>query len=333
MNSRTKNRLTRGELLNLTMAWFPEADDVRFIELSGGMFNAVYLAESSHLPQNGVVLKVGPNPGAEILTYEKEIMRAEIQAYQLLSDKPIPTPKVLAFDLSRQKASFDYFFMEKVQGRAWNDAAKGVPTAARKNLMKQLGQCNAAVHSVCGEWFGYVKAGERFHFDSWASAFSAMTGDVLNDARARGFRLPFDAIEKTLARHLVCLNAVTAPKLVDFDMWAGNVFVDREEQSFRISGIIDFERCFYGDPFADFISAAFLYKDVKQEPEFCAGYESVSGEPLTVSEGDRIRMDLYRLYMAVILVAESYRYNPAYAWWMRALCAGQIHRLLKTLNG
>jgi hypothetical protein len=63
--------------------------------------------------------------------------------------------------------------------------------------MKQLGQCNAAVHSVCGEWFGYVKAGERFHFDSWASAFSAMTGDVLNDARARGFRLPFDAIEKT----------------------------------------------------------------------------------------------------------------------------------------
>jgi len=173
MNSKTKNACSNEELRGLTLRHFPEADDARFIELSGGMFNAVYLIESRHLPQGGAVLKIGPDPETEILTYEKEIMHAEIQAYQLLSSRPIPTPKVLAYDLSRQKAPFDYFFMEKVQGRAWNDAAKGLPGAAKRELMKQLGRCNAAVHGVCGEWFGYVKADERFHFDSWGGAFCA----------------------------------------------------------------------------------------------------------------------------------------------------------------
>lgn len=332
MNSKTKNACSNEELRGLTLRHFPEADDARFIELSGGMFNAVYLIESRHLPQGGAVLKIGPDPETEILTYEKEIMHAEIQAYQLLSSRPIPTPKVLAYDLSRQKAPFDYFFMEKVQGRAWNDAAKGLPGAAKRELMKQLGRCNAAVHGVCGEWFGYVKADERFHFDSWGGAFCAMMGDVLDDARARGFRLPFAEIERTLTRRLSCLNEITRPKLVDFDMWAGNVFIDRGEEGYRISGVIDFERCFYGDPFADFTSAAFLFKDVEREPEFCGGYASVSGKPLAVSEGDRIRMDLYRLYMAVILVAESYRYNDAYAWGMQRFCAIQVRRLLKKLN-
>lgn len=332
MLSKTKNRLSRDELFSLTIACFPAANDVSFSELQGGMFNAIYLAESARLPNGGVVLKIGPNPEAELLTYEKEIMNAELRAYQLLANRPIPTPNVIASDFSRQKTSFDYFFMERVPGRAWNKAAGGLPNAARRKLLEQLGQCNAAVHSVCGEWFGYLKGDERFHFDSWGSAFCAMMGDVLADAREHGFHLPFDAIERTLAHNISLLNEISEPKLVDFDMWAGNVFLDRIGQDYEISGIIDFERCFYGDPYADFISASFLFTNVENEPEFCEGYRTISGKPLTVSDDDRTRMNLYRLYMAVILIAESYRYNYVYAWWMRNLCTGQIHRLLKTLN-
>lgn len=332
MQSKTKNRLSRDELFRLSMAYFPEANDASFSELQGGMFNAVYLVESSHLPRGSVVLKIGPNPKAELLAYEKEIMSAERSAYQLLANRPIPTPNVIASDFSRQKTSFDYFFMERVQGRAWNKAARGLPNAARKKLMEQLGQCNAAVHSVHGEWFGYLKGDERFHFNSWGSAFCAMMRDVLADARTHGFQLPFDAIDRTLAQNLTLLNDIEEPKLVDFDMWAGNVFIDRIGQDYEISGVIDFERCFYGDPFADFISAAFLFTNVENEPEFCEGYRTISGKPLTVSDDDRTRMNLYRLYMAVILIAESYRYNSAYAWWMRNLCTGQVHRLLKALS-
>lgn len=332
MKSKTKNLLSEKALQTITAIHFPEASDARFSELSGGMFNAVYAVESTHFPRGEIVLKVGPGPGTEILTYEKEIMRTEVGVYGLLLNKPIPTPRVLACDFSRQTIPCDYFFIEKLRGRAWNDVSARLTKSAKRTLMKQLGRCNAAVHSVPGDWFGYIKDDARFRFDSWGEAFCAMMTDILSDGCARGFRLPSDAIERTTKRHLHRLNAVAKPKLVDFDMWAGNVFITREGGEYDISGVMDFERSFYGDPYADFTSAAFLFSNVEKEPDFRAGYEELSGEPLTVDEDDRIRMDLYRLYMAVILIAESYRYQPAYAWGIRNVCSIQIQNLLKKLN-
>ncbi len=128
-----------------------------------------------------------------------------------------------------------------------------------------------------------------------------------------------------------CLNEIKTPHLVDFDMWAGNIFIDEATCS-HIPGIIDFERSFFGDPAADFTSAMMLFDNVEDEPDFRKGYSEISIVPLKITDNDRIRMNLYRLYMAVILFVESYRYDEDYAEMIKGHLNKNIAYLLEELK-
>lgn len=128
-----------------------------------------------------------------------------------------------------------------------------------------------------------------------------------------------------------CLNEIKTPHLVDFDMWAGNIFIDEATCS-HITGIIDFERSFFGDPAADFTSAMMLFDNVEDEPDFRMGYSEISNVPFKITDNDRIRMNLYRLYMAVILFVESYRYDEDYAEMIKGHLNKNIAHLLEELK-
>lgn len=128
-----------------------------------------------------------------------------------------------------------------------------------------------------------------------------------------------------------CLNEIKTPHLVDFDMWAGNIFIDEATCS-HITGIIDFERSFFGDPAADFTSAMMLFDNVEDEPDFRKGYSEISNIPFKITDNDRIRMNLYRLYMAVILFVESYRYDEDYAEMIKGHLNKNIAHLLEELK-
>ena len=123
---------------------------------------------------------------------------------------------------------------------------------------------------------------------------------------------------------------VEKPCLVNFDMWAGNVFLWKKEC--RISGLIDFERCFFGDPYAGFVSAVFLIDDVEKEKEFIAGYNEASHKPLSFSRDNRIRMELYNLYFNVITTIETYRYRTVRGMLTRAYLLWDTRIRLKRLS-
>lgn len=179
------------------------------------MFNSAWLIEGSGSLSKGIVLKVGPLPETEILTYEKDILRTEVEVYRLLSDKPIPIPTLLAYDFSRNDIPCDYFFMERMEGSTWKSYGQKLPKEARPHLMQELGRCNAVIHSVEGSWFGYIKDEKRFQFDTWGEAFSSMIADILRDGKERNYNLPYKEITRTVQKHGKLLNAVKAPKLVD----------------------------------------------------------------------------------------------------------------------
>lgn len=330
MKSKTKSSITAEQVKKIAQVHFPDASIERVVELTDGMFNTAFLIEGSGKTADGVVLKTGPVATTETLTYEKDILRTEVEVYRLLKNKPIPVPVVFAHDFSRNLIACDYFFMEKVQGQTWKSIARKIPQDDRSELMRELGRYNAAVHSVEGGWFGYIKNDKRFRYDSWSKAFCGMMNDIMNDGRERGYTLPYEEIYAALKKHQCVLDEISIPKLVDFDMWAGNVFISRSSR-YQISGVVDFERCFFGDPFADFTSAMMLFDDVEKEKDFQCGYNEVSGKPFIVCDNDRIRMNLYRLYMAVIMMVETYRYNKAYAMVVKGYFKSQINKILKTL--
>ena len=71
-----------------------------------------------------------------------------------------------------------------------------------------------------------------------------------------------------------------------------------------------------------------VFDDVTNEPDLKAGYE---GE-LPLSGNASIRMDLYRLYLMVIMFVETYRFDEEYAkgteGWIRPI----LNELLKKLG-
>lgn len=105
--------------------------------------------------------------------------------------------------------------------------------------------------------------------------------------RAQNLRLPFDDIRYAVLSRRTMLDTLQKPSLVNFDLWAGNVFVRKQEDGYYLTGMIDFERSFFGDPLASFSSALLLYDNVEKETAFLEGYNKASEKPLVITDNDR----------------------------------------------
>jgi hypothetical protein len=88
-----------------------------------------------------------------------------------------------------------------------------------------------------------------------------MVEALLEDAER--WQSPLDAPPAEIRRFVAeggdALEEVTEPRLVHFDLWPGNIFLDPADDGShaRITGLIDHERAFWGDPAAELVSLAF----------------------------------------------------------------------------
>jgi aminoglycoside phosphotransferase (APT) family kinase protein len=132
-----------------------------------------------------------------------------------------------------------------------------------------------------------------------------MCDDVLADADRFAARLPRATgdVRAALRRHEALLDDVTTPVLVHFDLWNGNILVDGGE----LSGIVDAERAFWGDPLADLVSLA-LFGDITQDAGFLDGYAATTyaatGRALSLDGSARTRLAMYRAYLYLIMLTE-----------------------------
>jgi aminoglycoside phosphotransferase (APT) family kinase protein len=145
---------------------------------------------------------------------------------------------------------------------------------------------------------------------TWPAAFTRMMGAVLGDA-ARYEVLPpttADRIRGLVSGWTPALAEVERPALVHFDLWDGNVLVEGDGDDLTVSGIIDAERAFYGDPAFEFPSLSVYSPRLKDDDfvideTFAAGYQE-SGGTLEVTSNLRARVALYRIYLYVIMLTE-----------------------------
>lgn len=329
MSITTKYKMTPDKIQILVDRHFPESKLTKVRELNNGTFNMAYHIKGKYLPANGVVLKIGPAQGTDVPKHEEDILHTEVLAYQLLDGTRVPVPKLYAYDYTQEDIPCDYFFMEFINGEPWIDQYLSIGKV-RPKLMRELGRYSAMIHSVKGEWFGDIAGKKYSRYSSWGDAFTAMMESALEESHIRQFHLPYEEIKKAVSAYRELLDAVEKPHLVNFDMWAGNVFLKKKACS--VSGIIDFERCFFGDPYAGFVSAILLIDDVEKEKEFIAGYNEASDKPLAFSRENRIRMELYKLYFNVITTIETYRYRTVRGMLTRAYLLRDTRIRLKRLS-
>ena len=146
MESTTKTHLDHQTIQNIIKKHFGEVCVQNVTELTEGMFNAIYAVD--YIKDNNlysVVLKTGVEANKYVLSYEKDMLRAELQVYDLLKDTIIPTAEIYARDFSREIINCDYFIMERLTGNNWGKLKGEITPENHDVLVAELAQYTAAL--------------------------------------------------------------------------------------------------------------------------------------------------------------------------------------------
>jgi aminoglycoside phosphotransferase (APT) family kinase protein len=261
--------------------------------LTGGTYNTVEELRLSDGTR--YVLKIPPAAATPGLRHERRLLVSEAEFYRSAAHAGVRAPRLVSM-------GDDFLLMTACPGDSWDDSLSDTEETA---LRTELGRQTARLHRVTGPGFGYPSGALGPLAPDWRTAFTTMFEAVLDDARRYGARLPrpVDAVARTARSAYGALDEVAVPRLVHFDLWRGNILVDRSAGDARIGGLIDGERMFWGDPLAEFVSLALL-GDIQQDEAFLSGYRE-SGGRAGFDAPARLRLALYRAYLYLIMLTET----------------------------
>ncbi|MEU4761667.1 aminoglycoside phosphotransferase family protein [Actinosynnema sp. NPDC023794] len=305
----------------LRRAGVADPERARVEEIDGGTFNTAYRVAAG---DRRLVLKIAPPPEVAGLSYEHGLLATEAIFHRAAADA-LPVPEVVHLDRDRDLLPSDWLLLTELPGVNWHEHRDRV--GPKSALRGRLGAAVAGLHRVTGDGFGYPQCGL---VADWPTAFTAMLGAVLSDADRYGVDLPVPADRLRAMLHAArdALAEVVVPSLVHFDLWPGNVLVD--PGTARVTGVVDGERAFFGDPLADMPSLA-LFGLVEEDQDFLAGYRGAGGrfEPTRTA---RQRLELYRCHLYTIMTVEAVPRGTTGSAALRRLVATHLRRAADRLE-
>ncbi len=298
MESKTKNRKTRAQLEAMVARAFDgarlAAGDDAVSELKEGWFSAAYsirLADGRE-----VIVKIAPPQGAEVLSYEKEIMATEVATMRLARSNPaIPVPEIYYYDTALDLCDSEYFFMAKLEGENYHHLKKSLPPEMVGQIDRQIGAIVREINGFQGQYFG-LDGNPDLRAGTWKEAFLKLCEAALEDGRVKNAEYGFsaDEIRAAILKHLPTLEAVTTPVMVHWDLWDPNIFV----RDGRVTGILDFERVMWAEPLMEAHFRALSWEGVTQQ---MVGYGKT-----TFTQEEQRRCALYTLYLGLVMKTECY---------------------------
>lgn len=290
MNSLTKNRQSRDTIAKMVEKYFTPLKMESYHELTEGYFNMAYEIRLSNGKQ--VILKIAPSTEIRVMTYEKNIMSAEVETMRLtMRNGQIPVPKVIGYDNSCTVCNSPYFIMEKLAGKSLHSVKASLPSEQINRIYFETGRINKIINNISCPAFGYPGQSE-FQGKDWYPVFHKMMEAGINDAR-RGnvdLKISIEQIWRCLDRDRLIFDEVKEPKLVHWDCWDGNIFVC----SGKVTGIIDWERSLWGDPLMEL-----GFRTYSDNTCFQKGYGVKN-----LSENQKRRALWYDIYLMLLMASE-----------------------------
>lgn len=339
MNLATKNRLHNKTITNLVRLHFGDDCEIDKVEeLKEGMFNTAYLIVCQIKgKEEALVLKVAASRSAKVLTYERDIMKTELDVMFMLHEKTtIPMPVIRGVASIDNELGCRYFFMTKLNGVPLNQVMNKMESDNLKEIKMAIGDLMAQMHKIKGLYFGYFQNRTGVSFTTWKEAYLDFMNNILADGVSGGIKLPYLRINKVLNNNSRYLDDVSESVLVNFDLWPGNIFVEEKEGKYQIEGVIDFERSFWGDPLAEIPSTVMMFKDLRanlcDDVTLWKKYCELMKRPTQLTKSEKSRINLYYLYLYIIMIVETYRYSRVYAFLQRTYAWSRMKKTLRLLE-
>lgn len=242
----TKNRQSDAVINEMIKKAFPEKTAASIKELTEGMCNVTY--NITFTDGYECILKIAAKDRTGNTSNEINLMEAEVTAMKLVREHcSFKVADVLAYDCSKTICDGDYFFMEKLTGTNYSFIRDKMPEETKRNIAKEIGGISRQLCSINNPQFGFL--GDTKRYDCLADFVRTMLTNLISDGQKKNVDLGCDAdqlLEEFEAEKHI-FDEVKSATLVHWDMWEGNVFVEED----HVSGIIDWERVMWGEPFMD----------------------------------------------------------------------------------
>ena len=242
----TKNRQSDDTISRMAKVAFPDKQVTEIKELTEGMCNVTYSIAFSDGSES--ILKVAAKDRSGNTSNEVNLMRAEVTAMKLVAEKcSFKVADVQYYDTSNTICDGNYFFMEKLEGDNFHFVKEKMSEEEISAIGKELGRISRELSTIQNPDFGFL--GEDTRYDSLYAFVKQMLTNLISDAKKRDIDILYDGqtLLDQLEKDKGAFEEVKKASLVHWDMWEGNVFV----KDGRVSGIIDWERAMWGEPFMD----------------------------------------------------------------------------------
>ena len=253
-------------------------------ELGAGMYNNTYRIELEG-QERPVILRVAPEPGRQFRS-EHQLMRNEYASVPWLAVIASLMPRVIAADWSHEIIGRDYMVQSHLDGVPAPERIGDYPRALWPKFFLQMGTIAKAVHTVRGPHFGPVSGPA---YPTWSAAVVASLEEIAADVDSLGLDATDLREVAAVAGHgKAVLDEIAEPRMIAGDFWTVNVMLDAVAPEPVITGVLDFDRTWWGDPEADW---TIYMASKKPGTERDAFWESYGPRPSTA--GAAWRSDIY----------------------------------------
>ncbi len=242
----TKNRQPDSIIHAMIRKAFPEKEALCIQELTEGMCNVTYNITFSDGDE--CILKIAAKDTTGNTSNEICLMEAEVKAMQLVREHcSFKVADVFAYDCSRTICDGDYFFMEKLPGINYSFIKETLPDEVKSGIARELGAIARQLCTITNPQFGFL--GDTQRYDHLSDFVHTMLRNLIADGQKKEVDWGCDVnrLLEEFEKEKHIFDEVSFATLVHWDMWEGNVFVEKD----HVSGIIDWERAMWGEAFMD----------------------------------------------------------------------------------
>lgn len=267
-------------------------------ELTDGWFNRIYSAVDTEGKK--YVIKFAPPKDAPILTYEKNLMAAEVECYKLLAENTqIRIPKIVYVDFTETVVPTAFFIMEFLDGIRLDKAKLTV--AEKQEVNDRIAWILSEFHKLQGSGYGYLQIGLQ---STWKDALVYMTDCLIKDSTTYGKNCK---IGKKLLIYIEKFANVLKDvpcDLVNYDLHSKNIFYNKNSAGEIELAILDLERYFYGDSLGDFV----IYEMGKplNKKSIIKRYNKYAKKSIFGSKEEEIRLYLLVAYLSAVMYTERF---------------------------